>query len=201
MRRILLLLRRYALAKKNLLANDPLGDTADLMDGILERNRERSGRAKPEIATAVPEVIDSAPIEPPQLGQQDSSTALYTTTQPDNPTTGQPRMRGSVEIDNASEPVKQQPEAKSSGNNEVTTEDNQRTQAITVRERAVELAQSVRIPPATLSTRIPEAIGDRLDELALRFKKLGVSKQSLAIALLERGLAELEQEEGWRSRS
>lgn len=189
------------MAKKNLLANDPLGDTADLMDGILERNRERSGRAKPEIATAVPEVIDSAPIEPPQLGQQDSSTALYTTTQPDNPTTGQPRMRGSVEIDNASEPVKQQPEAKSSGNNEVTTEDNQRTQAITVRERAVELAQSVRIPPATLSTRIPEAIGDRLDELALRFKKLGVSKQSLAIALLERGLAELEQEEGWRSRS
>ncbi len=191
------------MARKPLLANDPLsgGDAGSLMDGILERNRERSGRAKPTVTEARPTIAEPSK-EPKALlveaAGQDSG--LYTTIQPDNHTTPQVSLSGSMDVHNAPDPPKPATSKRSSGKTKETAslgavELRDSTVALTVRERAQELAESVKIPPKTLSARITEEIDDRLNELAYRFKKDGASKQSLVIALLERGLTELDKEE------
>lgn len=191
------------MARKPLLANDPLsgGDTGSLMDGILERNRERSGRARPTVAEPQPPA--KAPLtelEATTVEGMGQDSGLYTTPQPDNHTTPQVSLSGSMDVHNAPEPPKPATSKRSSGKkkevaSEGAVEVRDPTVALTVRERAQELAESVKIPPKTLSARITEEIDDRLNELAYRFKKDGASKQSLVIALLERGLTELDKEE------
>lgn len=192
------------MARKPLLANDPLssGDTGSLMDGILERNRERAGRAKPtvsELPTTIADPVQELEALPVEETGEDS--ALYTTPQPDKLTTPQVSLSGSMDVHNAPPPPKLATNKRSSGKTKETVlegvvEPQISTTSLTVRERAQELAESVKIPPKTLSARITEEIDDRLNELAYRFKKNGASKQSLVIALLERGLAELDKEEG-----
>jgi hypothetical protein len=184
------------MARKPLLTNDPLSssETGSLMDGILERNRERSGRAKPSVNEPAQEP-QALPVE--GIGQD---SALYTTIQSDNHTTPQVSLSGSMDVHNAPEPPKPATSKRSSGKTKETAslgaeELRDSTATLTVRERAQELAESVKIPPKTLSARITEEIDDRLNELAYRFKKDGASKQSLVIALLERGLTELDKEE------
>ena len=183
------------MARKPLLANDPLssGDTESLMDGILERNRERSGRAKPTVTESQP-LAKELSKEPEALLVEGTGqdSGLYTTPHVS--------LSGSMDVHNAPKPPKTATIKQSSGKNkEVASlgavEIRDPTVALTVRERAQELAESVKIPPKTLSARITEEIDDRLNELAYRFKKNGASKQSLVIALLERGLTELDKEE------
>ncbi|MBB6054101.1 hypothetical protein [Armatimonas rosea] len=187
------------MAKKPLLTNDPLsgGGTGSLMDGILERNRERTGRARPTAAEAQPTIVE--PIQEPEallVEGKGQDSGLYTTPQPDNQTTPQVSLSGSMDVYNAPEGQKPVTRKRSSGKTKrVATEVHDFTATLTVRERAQELGESVKIPPKTLSVRITEEIDDHLNELTYLYRKSGTSKQSLVIALLERGLAELNREE------